>query len=58
MNPAIILENFDNELFVLPISSKKPKKYKELEDYYNKKTLEEYEKKKEQIIEIVQIDNI
>ena len=60
MHPAIILKNFDNELFVLPISSKKPKEFKKLEqDYQNKKiTLEECEKKKGQITEIVQIDNI
>ena len=60
IHPAIILKNFDNELFVLPISSKKPKEYKKLEqDYHNKKiTLEECEKKKGQITEIVQIDNI
>ena len=60
MHPAIILKNFDNELFVLPISSKKPKGYKKIEqDYHNKKiTLEECKKKKEQITEIVQIDNI
>lgn len=60
MHPAIILKNFDNEIFVLPISSKKPKEYKKLEqDYHNKKiTLEECEKKKGQITEIIQIDNI
>lgn len=60
MHPAIILKNFDNEIFVLPISSKKPKEYKKLEqDYHNKKiTLEECEKKKGQVTEIVQIDNI
>ena len=60
MHPAIILKNFDNELFVLPISSKKPKEYKKLEqDYCNKKiTLEECEKKKNQITEVVQIDTI
>ena len=60
MHPAIILKNFDNEIFVLPISFKKPKEYKKLEqDYHNKKiTLEECEKKKGQITEIVQIDNI
>ena len=58
MHPAIILKNFDNEIFVLPISSKKPKEYKKLEqDYHNRKiTLEECEKKKGQITEIVQID--
>ena len=51
MHPAIILKNFDNEIFVLPISSKKPKEYKKLEqDYHNKKiTLEECKKKKGQI---------
>ena len=60
MHPAIILKNFDIEIFVLPISSKKPKEYKKLEqDYHNKKiTLEECIKKKGQITEIVQIDNI
>ena len=60
MHPAIILKNFDNEIFVLPISSKKPKEYNKLEqDYRNKKiTLEECVKKKGQITEIVQIDNI
>ena len=60
MHPAIILKNFDIEIFVLPISSKKPKEYKKLEqDYHNKKiTLEECVKKKGQITEIVQIDNI
>ena len=60
MHPAIILKNFDNEIFVLPISSKKPKEYKKLEqDYHNKKiTLEECVRKKGQLTEIVQIDNI
>ena len=60
MHPAIILKNFDDELFVLPISSKKPKEYKKMEqDYTNKKiTLEECEAKKKQITEIIQIDNI
>ena len=60
MHPAIILKNFDNEIFVLPISSKKPKEYKKLEqDYHNKKiTLEECVREKGQITEIVQIDNI
>ena len=60
MHPAIILKNFDNELFVLPISSKKPKEYKKIEEAYNdgKITQEECEKRKNDIIEIVQIDNI
>ena len=60
MHPAIILKNFEKELFVLPISSKKPKEYKKIEqDYNNKKiTLEECARKKEQITEIIQINNI
>lgn len=35
MHPAIILKNFDNELFVLPISSKKPSEYKKIEKEFN-----------------------
>lgn len=60
MHPAIILKNFDNELFVLPISSKKPKRYIKLEQDYNDKkiTLEELEKRKSKIIEVIQIDSI
>lgn len=60
MHPAIILKNFDNELLVLPISSKKPKEYRILEQDYNDKkiTLEECEKKKQKIPEILQIDSI
>ena len=60
MHPAIILKNFDSELFVLPISSKKPKKYIKLEQDYNDKkiTLEECEEKKSKITEVIQIDNI
>ena len=60
MHPAIILKNFDKELFVLPISSKKPKVYQIIEQEYNNKkiTLEECEKRKKQITEIVQIDSI
>ena len=60
MHPAIILKNFDTELFVLPISSKKPKEYIKLEQYYNDKkiTLEECEKNKSKITEVIQIDNI
>lgn len=60
MHPAIILKNFDNELFVLPISSKKPSEYKKIEKEFNdrKITKKEYEKHKNDIIEIVQIDKI
>lgn len=60
MHPAIILKNFNKELFVLPISSKKPMEYKKLEQEYNnqKITLQEYENKKNEITEIVQLDKI
>lgn len=60
MHPAIILKNFDNELFVLPISSKKPSEYKKIEKEFNdrKITQEECEKQKNDIIEILQIDKI
>ena len=60
MHPAIILKNFNSEVFVLPISSKKPKEFMKIEqDYKNGKiTLEECEKKKTKITEIVQIDSI
>lgn len=60
MHPAIILKNFDTELFVLPLSSKKPKEYQAIEqEYINKKiTYQDSIDKKKNIIEIVQIDNI
>lgn len=60
MHPAIILKNFDSELFVLPISSKKPSEYKKIEKEFSegKITKKEYEKQKNNIIEIVQIDEI
>lgn len=60
MHPAIILKNFGNELIVLPISSKKPKEYKIIEQEYNegKSTHQELENKKNSITEIVQIDKI
>ena len=60
MHPAIILKNFDSELFVLPISSKKPKEYIKLEQDYNDEKIkfEECEEKKSKITEVIQIDNI
>lgn len=60
MHPAIILKNFNNELFVLSVSSKIPKEYIKIEqEYKNEKiTFEEYEKKKSKITEIIQIDSI
>ena len=46
MHPAVILKNFDKDLFIVPISSKKPIEYvgleKELED--GKINIEEYKK--------------
>ena len=60
MHPAIILKGFDKELFVLPVSSKKPKEYKiieqELED--GKITIEESQKRKRMLTAIIQLDNI
>jgi len=60
MHPAIILKNFNSELFVLPVSSKKPKEYLKIEqEYKNRKiTFEECEKKKSKITEVIQIDSI
>ncbi len=60
MHPAIILKNFNSELFVLPISSKEPKEFIKIEQEYKdgKITLEECEKKKSKITEVVQIDSI
>lgn len=60
MHPAIILKNFDNDLFVLPVSSKKPKEYVKIEQECNenKLTIEEYNKRINQITEIVQFDKI
>ena len=60
MHPAIILKNFNSELFVLPVSSKIPKEYIKIEQEYKngKITFEECEKKKSKITEIIQIDSI
>ena len=60
MHPAIIIKNFDSELFVLPISSKKPKEFRMIEkEFFDKKiTYDECKKKKGEITEIVQIDSI
>jgi uncharacterized protein YifN (PemK superfamily) len=60
MHPAVILKNFDNDLFVIPISSKKPPEYakidKELSD--NKITEKEYNDRKEEFTEIIEIMKI
>ncbi len=60
MHPAIILKNFGNDLFVLPVSSKKPAEYLKIEKEFNDNNISEEEmvKKKNQIIDIIQLDNI
>ena len=60
MHPAIILKNFDNDIFVAPVSSKKPKEYEKIEkDFKNGKiSEEECKKRKEKITEIVQLNDI
>jgi len=60
MHPGIILKNFENELLVLPLSSKKPKEFKIIEEKYNKNeiTIQECERLKEQVNEIVQLNKI
>lgn len=60
MHPAIILKNFENDLFVLPVSSKKPIEYVKIEKdlYENKISEDECKKMKDGINEIVQLNNI
>ena len=60
MHPAIILKSFDKELFVVPVSSKKPKEYVKLEQELleGKISLEECNKKKKEITSVVQLDKI
>ncbi len=60
MHPAVILKNFDNDLFVVPISSKKPSEYVKIEEKLanNELSKKEYDNKKEAITEIVEIFNI
>ena len=60
MHPAVILKNFDNDLFVIPISSKKPVEYVKIErDLKDKKiTEDECQKIKESITEIIELSKI
>ena len=60
MHPAVILKNFDKDIFVLPVSSKKPIEYEKIEKEFEecKISQEECVKKKDKIPEIVQLDNI
>ncbi len=60
MHPAIIIKTFDKELFVLPVSSKKPKEYIKIDKEYEdgKITLEECREKKDNVSSVIQLDNI
>lgn len=60
MHPAVILKNFDKDIFVLPVSSKKPIEYEKIEKDFEegKISQEECKNRKDKITEIVQLDNI
>lgn len=60
MHPAVILKNFENDLFVVPISSKKPLEYVKIEqDFKDKKiTEEECQKRKNDNTEIIELSKI
>lgn len=57
MHPAVILKNFDNDLFVVPISSKKPSEYLKIEQDLKDKKINEFEsqKRKNDVTEIVEL---
>lgn len=60
IHPAVILKNFDTDLFVVPISSKKPPEYVKIEqDLTDKRiTEEECQKQKKEITEIIELSKI
>lgn len=60
MHPAIILKNFDREIFVVPVSSKKPIEYEKIENDFEdgKISEEECKERKEKVTEVVQLDDI
>ena len=60
MHPAIIIKTFDKELFVLPVSSKKPKEYIKIDKEYEdgRINLEECKKRKDNVSSVIQLDNI
>lgn len=60
IHPAAILKNFDKDIFVLPVSSKKPIEYEKIEKDFEEGKIpqEECNKRKGKITEIVQLDNI
>ena len=57
MHPAVILKNFDNDLFVVPISSKKPPEYVKIEQDFKDKRIseEECQKQKRAVTEIIEL---
>lgn len=60
MHPAVILKNFDNDLFVVPISSKKPTEYIKLEQDLKNKIIseKEFKERKNSITEIIELTQI
>lgn len=60
MHPAVILKNFDNDLFVVPISSKKPSEYIKIEKELKENKINEIEsqKRKDNITEIIELSKI
>ena len=60
MHPAVILKNFNNDLFVVPISSKKPPEYVKIEQALKDKriTEDECQKQKRDITEIIELSKI
>lgn len=60
MHPAVILKNFDNDLFVIPISSKKPPEYIKLDQDLQNNVIskEKYKERKNAITEIIELIKI
>lgn len=60
MHPAVVLKNFDNDLFVVPISSKQPPEYVKIEQALKDKkiTEEECKNQKRAITEIIELSKI
>lgn len=60
MHPAVILKNFDNDLFVVPISSKKPMEFIKLEQDLQNEIIskDKFEEQKNDITEIIELTKI
>jgi len=60
MHPAVILKNFDKDIFVVPVSSKKPIEYEKIEKDFEDGiiTEEECKERKEKVTGVVQLDDI